>query len=285
MRFPALATAITVVFFVALFSGCGSLEEAIRVTPKPDAKVLGASVRNLKLRSVDVVFDIEVSNPYTVSLPLIDLSYTIGSSGQQLLSGSIKPSGSIPAGGSSVIQLPARVDLESVLQILPAVKPGAVVPYSAQIQVIVNAPLLGEIDLPVRRNGEIPVPAIPEVTLVSLDVLNFGLDEVKAEARLRVKNTNRFHMQFSGLRFDLALGDRTVARARLRNSSKLAPGQIAVLKIPVTFFTNALGAGALDLLSGSDAAYAITGKIDVMTRFGEMVLPFSERGETIMRRQ
>ncbi len=279
-------TAFLIAFVSAtLVAGCNTLDEVIESAPKPGARILGAGVRNLSLSSLDLVFDIEVSNPYSVGLPLVDLTYTLNSGREQLLSGSIKPSGSVPANGTSVVQLPARLDLASVVKTLPGVKPGAIVPYNARIDLIVDAPLLGEMNLPLRRSGEIPVPAPPQITLLSFDVGNLGLDEVRADARLRVKNTNQFRIDLSRIRFDLALSGRNVASSRLRASPKLGPGQAAVVKIPLSFSPRALGAGALDVLSGSNAGYAISGRLDVMTRYGELALPFSQRGNTTLRRQ
>ncbi len=284
-RLRGFAAAIIAFFSATLVAGCGSLDEVVESAPKPSARILGAGVRNLSLKSLDLVFDVEVSNPYGVSLPLVDLTYTLGSGGQQLLSGSIKPSGSVPANGTSLVQLPARLDLASVVKTLPAVKPGAVVPYDAQINLIVDVPLLGETTLPLERSGEIPVPAPPQITLLSFEVGNLSLDEVRAEARLRVKNTNRFRIDLTRIRFNLALGGRNVASTRLSATSRLAPGQTAVVKIPLSLSPRALGAGVLDVLSGSDAGYAISGRLDVKTRYGELVLPFSQRGNTTVRRK
>ncbi|UCH49284.1 MAG: LEA type 2 family protein [Betaproteobacteria bacterium] len=285
VRQRGFAAAIIAFFSATLVAGCSSLDEVIESAPKPSARILGAGVRNLSLQSLDLVFDVEVSNPYNVSLPLVDLTYTLGSGGKQLLSGSIKPSGSVPANGKSVLQLPARLDLASVVKTLPGVKPGAVVPYEAQLNLIVDVPVVGEMTLPVERNGEIPVPALPQITLLSFDVGDLGLDEVRAEARLRVKNTNRFRIELTRVRFDLALGGRKVASTRLSASPKLAPGQTAVVKIPLSLSPRALGAGVLDVLSGSDAGYAISGRLDVMTRYGELALPFSQKGNTTVRRR
>jgi len=39
-----------------------------------------------------------VSNPYGVSLPLVELGYVIGSGGQRIVDGTAKPSGSLEAG-------------------------------------------------------------------------------------------------------------------------------------------------------------------------------------------
>jgi len=277
---------ITVVFAflcTIILAACGSLDKAIDSAPKPAARLLGVGVRDLRLHSVDLVFDVEVSNPYAVSLPLVNLNYALTSGKQQLLAGSIKPSGSVPAGGSSIIQLPARLDLPGLLKTLPGVKPGALVPYTAQLNIIVEPPLLGPMNLPLKRSGEIPVPAIPEISLATFDVDTLSLEKISGTAKLRIRNINEFAIDLSQIRFDLAMGGKKVASTQLRNTSKLAPGQSATVDLPIAVSPRTAGAGLLNLLAGNDADYAISGRLDVMTRYGELALPFSQRGNTAVR--
>ena len=268
-----------------VLAACTSVDKAIESAPKPTARLLGAGIRDLRLQSVDLVFDVEVSNPYAVSLPLVNLNYAVASGKQQLLAGSIKPSGSVPAGGSSVIQLPARLDLPAVLKTLPSVKPGALVPYTAQLSIIVEPPLLGPMNLPLERSGEIPIPAVPEISLTSFDVDTLSLEKISGTAKLRVRNTNQFEIDLSQIRLDLAIGGKKVASTRLRHTSKLAPGQSAAVDLPIEVSPRTAGAGLLNLLGGNDAGYAIYGRLDVTTRYGDLALPFSERGNTTVRHQ
>lgn len=286
MAHPSRRNAIVFLFVCAIsLAACESLDKAVESAPKPTARLLGAGIRDLRLHSVDLVFDVEVSNPYAVSLPLVNLNYALASGKQQLLAGNIKPSGSVPAGGSSVIQLPARLNLPAVLKTLPGVKPGALVPYTAQLDVIVEPPLLGPMNLSLKRNGEIPIPAVPEISLTSFDVDSLSLDKISGTGKLRITNTNQFAIDLSQLLVDLTIGGKKVASTRLRNTSKLPAGQSAVVDLPIAVSPRTAGAGLVNLLNGNDAGYAIYGRLDVMTRFGELALPFSERGNTSVRHQ
>ena len=145
MHIPRFACTFIVVLSTAIVSGCQTLDDALGSTPKPSAKVIGAEVRNLSLDSLDLVFDIEVTNPYGVNLPLRDLYYVVGSGELLLLQGGINTSATVPANGSSVMQIPARLDFTAVVQTLANVKPGSVLPYHAEFNVAVDAPLIGAI--------------------------------------------------------------------------------------------------------------------------------------------
>jgi LEA14-like dessication related protein len=138
-------------------------------------------------------------------------------------------------------------------------------------------------NLPLKRSGEIPVPAIPEISLATFDVDTLSLEKISGTAKLRIRNINEFAIDLSQIRFDLAMGGKKVASTQLRNTSKLAPGQSATVDLPIAVSPRTAGAGLLNLLAGNDAGYAISGRLDVMTRYGELALPFSQSGNTAVR--
>jgi LEA14-like dessication related protein len=284
---PRFAFTLAIVLLAAFVGGCETLGGALALAPKPDARIIGAEVRNLSLKSLDLVFDIEITNPYGVNLPLLDLNYAVGSGTQQLLQGGIKVSATVPANGSSVIQVPARLDFAAVIQTLTNVKPGSVLPYHAEINVSVDAPLIGAINLPLKHEGEIPIPTIPEISIVSFEFGEMTWEKVEATARLRVKNTNQFQLDLTRLEFNLALGEEPLASAGLRNTSRLAPGQAAIVEIPLAFSPRAFSigmTGIFDMLRGSEADYSISGRLDFGTQYGPLSIPFSQRSETAMQR-
>jgi len=287
MPIPRYLVATAAMLLAALAGACKSLDDALEPLPKPDARVIGADVRNLSVDGLDLVFDIEISNPYGVRLPVVDLNYTVGSGELQLLQGAVTTLATVPANGSSVIRVPARVDFDAVIQTLSYVRPGSILPYHAEITIAVDAPFIGAINLPLKHEGEIPVPAVPEISLASFDIDEMTWEEVSATARLRVKNTNQFQIELAKLQFDLELSDETVASAGTYRSYSLDPGQSAMVEIPISFSPRAFGAGItgiFDMQRGSAADYGIAGILDLGTRFGPLSLPFSYGGETTIQR-
>jgi LEA14-like dessication related protein len=176
------------------------------------------------------------------------------------------------------------VELRSLLAAVKGMQPGSIVPYTAQIDLGVDAPMLGRINLPVSHSGELPVPAIPEVALVAFDIDALSLDKVAASARLRIRNTNQFELALHKLGLNLALGGKDVAQSAVASNARLAPGQSATLDVPVTFSPRALGGGVFNLLTGSEAAYALSGSLDAGTGFGPLTLPIRASGRTPVAR-
>jgi LEA14-like dessication related protein len=276
--------AALVLICACIVAGCQSMQDLLGGAPKPTAHVIGASIRGLSLDNIVLLFDIEVENPYAVSLPLIDLRYALASGSRIFLEGSVQPTGSIPARGRQVIQLPATVQFSALLAALKGVKPGAVVAYTADFTIGMNAPALGRVEVPLSRSGEFPVPALPQVELKTLAIGKLGLDQVTALAKLQVRNTNQFPLDLTRLGMSLALGEMEVGSTRLSRSVALAAGQSATLDIPLSFSPRAAGIGLVNLLRGNQIAYKVSGSVEAHSRFGPLSLPFSHIGNTPITR-
>ena len=263
-----------------LVSGCQSLEGILQTAPRPTGRIIGTELKNLSLERIDLVFNVEVANPYAVDLPLLDLAYTVGSGGTSILQGAIKPSGAVQARGTSVIQLPARITFDSLIRTLKGVRPGSVVPYKADLTLGVDAPVVGMLTLPMSKSGDIPVPAVPEVELTSFEIAKLGMDETRGTAKLQVKNTNAFALNLSKLSIELALGANKVANTSLANSAKIASGQSVAVDVPLSFSPRSFGLAVMNLLRGNKAAYSLAGSLEAGTPYGPLLLPFNRNGNT-----
>lgn len=261
-----------------ILSGCQSVEKLINAAPQPSARVIGAELRDLKVNSVDMIFSVEVSNPYTVALPVARLAYVLDSRGTTLLEGSIEPTGAIPARGSSVLQLPARITFDALLATLKGVEPGSVVPWHAQFIVAVDAPVIGRMTLPLSRSGELPVPAMPRVEVVGFKLGSLSLDKAEATATLKITNTNRFAFDLTKLGFTLDLGNNPVARANVSNTGKVASGASTTVKVQLSFSPRSFGVPLFNLLRGDSAAYRLTGAIEAGTEYAPLSAPFTSSG-------
>lgn len=277
MRIP-VAIRFAFLAFVVVAAGCQSLQDMASMAPKPTAHVVGSSLRGLSLSNAVLLFDIEVANPYAVALPLANLAYTFNSSGKKLLEGSVQPSGSIPAKGTQVIQLPVTVGFAPVMAAMKGVKPGAVLPYTAEFRLGVDTPTAGRIEVPVSKSGELPIPAVPEVELASFEVGKLALDKTSGTAKLRVRNTNQFDLGIKRLGVSFALAGAEVGSSRLSDAATLKAGETATLSVPLSFSPRTVGASLFNFLRGKQIAYQVSGTIEANTRFGPVSMPYNKVG-------
>jgi LEA14-like dessication related protein len=156
---------------LVLSAGCDTLQNM----QKPKASLKGVKLADISLESASLLFDVEIANPYSVDLPMVNVDYGVVSNANKLFSGKADITGIVPANSTKMISLPAKVSYMDVARAFKGVSPGSKIPYQADVGLSVNAPVLGVIRLPLNKTGELDVPAIPKAS----DIEKMLLDKVK----------------------------------------------------------------------------------------------------------
>ncbi len=265
-----------VVLLVAV-AGCGTLDAFLQ-GDRPSARITGVSVRGLTLQDATLRFDVEVYNPYDAALPLVDLGYSLASGGAPFLDGKAAAAGTVPAKGTRTIPLDARVNFLRLLGALKGVRPGAIVPYEARINLSVEPAGLAKIELPLKKSGEIPVPTVPRVSLSGIKWDKLSLREARAVLKIEIENTNAFALGLTTFAYELALGGTEVAAARAEPSGRIAGKKSRVIEIPLSLSPVSLGLGMLNVLRGQGSDYSLSGTLAVKTPYAPLNLPYSASG-------
>lgn len=256
--------------------GCQTLNQLA----KPTASITNVRPRDLSLTSAMLDFDVEVANPYSVPLPLADLDYRLATGGKPFLTGQAPISGAVPAGGKKVVTVPVRVSFADLLAAVTSITPGSVVPYDAGLGLSVNAPALGPLRLDLGKKGEVPVPAVPEVSLDHVAWDQVTLDKAGGTLHVKIKNTNQFPIDLSRLQYDLALAGTRVGGTTVEKMAKFEPGAENVIELPVSISPKNLGVGLLNMLLGKGSGYSLGGNLDLDTPFGPIRVPYQKGGQT-----
>jgi LEA14-like dessication related protein len=260
--------------------GCKTMESILADAEKPGARVVAARLAALDMNAASLEFDVEVTNPYDVSIPLVDLAFGLSSGGRQFLSGEAEAQGTIPARGSRVIAVPARVPFADLMSVVSSVRPGQVVPYEVDATVGVDAPALGRVEVPVRRSGELPVPAPPVVAVDRIDWETLSWDGATAAMHLSITNANDFPIDLSSLDYALRLAGADIVSTRVNQPTSFRKGQKQSLRVPVEFRPSSLGLAVFNILRGDGADYGLSGSIEAQTPFGPLSLPVNAGGRT-----
>lgn len=97
--------------------GCALLQSLLGQTPRPTASVAGVRLAEFSLTGATLIFDVAIQNPYAVPLPLVNVDYALSSQSLSFLSGQAPLEGTIAAGGSKTVSLPAKLVFLDILKI------------------------------------------------------------------------------------------------------------------------------------------------------------------------
>ena len=120
-RVPALILAACAL----ALTGCESMQSMLQGMDRPTASLKDVDVTNLSVNGADLVFDVELTNPYPAAIPLLDMSYQLASGGKQVLKGDADLGTTVPARGSRRGKLPVKLAFADLLDAVSGVKPGA----------------------------------------------------------------------------------------------------------------------------------------------------------------
>ena len=150
--------------------GCATIQDALKLR-KPTASLQAVKFGEIKLKSALLLFDVQVENPYSVALPLVNVDYNLTTQADPFLAGSADLQSTIPAHGQETVTLPVQLNYLSFLQAVKQLKPGSTIPYSADVGLSVDAPALGLIRLPIKKQGKLSIPEIPDLSNIDFKKL------------------------------------------------------------------------------------------------------------------
>ncbi|XP_041001331.1 uncharacterized protein LOC121247063 isoform X2 [Juglans microcarpa x Juglans regia] len=255
------------------------IEEAIGFG-KPTADVAGVHIPHINLEKADIVVDVLVKNPNPVPIPLIDINYLIESDGRKLVSGLIPDAGTIHAHGEETVKIPVNLVYDDIKNTYDDIKPGRIIPYRIEVDLIVDVPVFGRLTLPLEKTGEIPIPYKPDIDLEKIKFQRFSFEETVAVLNLKVENKNDFDLGLNSLDYEVWLSDVSIGGAELSNSTKIDKNGISYIDIPITFRPKDFGSALWDMIRGKGTGYTLKGHINADTPFGAMNLPISREGGT-----
>jgi LEA14-like dessication related protein len=144
-------------------SGCDTVQQALLGAPKPTASLKGLSFGDVNLSSATLLFDVDVKNPYSVDLPLLNMDYGVNSGATTLFTGTADIASSIPAKGTKTVSLPAKISYTDLVRAFTGYKAGSAIPYNATLGLSFDAPVLGKTRLPLSKTGELTVPNLADL--------------------------------------------------------------------------------------------------------------------------
>lgn len=247
---------------------------------KPTADVTAIHIPSINLEKADIVVDVLVTNPNPIPIPLIDINYLVESDGRKLVSGLIPDAGTIHAHGSETVNIPVTLVYADIKDTYDDIKPGSVIPYRIQVDLIVDVPIFGRLTLPLEKTGEIPIPYKPDVDIEKIQFEKFSFEETTAILHVKLENKNDFDLGLNALKSEVWLSDESIGSAELIEPTKLDKNGFGFTKIPVTFRPKDFGSALWDMIRGRGTGYTIKGIIDVDTPFGPMKLPIVKEGGT-----
>ncbi|MGB2865259.1 MAG: LEA type 2 family protein, partial [Sedimentisphaerales bacterium] len=196
---------LSVVLTTTFFAGCETTPD-IQYDQEPAVHLEAMRFGGVELDYATVLFDVEIDNPYPVSLSLKRLRYALVSGGRTFLTATAFDNVTVPPNTKKVLTLPDEVTYARLLRALRS-EPGSTIPLKAELTFSLDAPRLGWINLHAENEGNIVLPESPEINVEGITYNAVDVVYVPTPQDVVDKMLELAQVKKEDLVYDLGCGD------------------------------------------------------------------------------
>lgn len=272
-----------------LLTGCESLRRIGLSIERPTATVAAVSISRLDFREAELAAEILVDNPNAVGVTLTGFSYRLEVEGVEFLSGIQTRGISIPAFGERSFEFPVTIGFRNLVDTVGAVGDRDEASYTIDVDLSFELPVLGEVTVPVRREGTFPIVRPPAVRVADLVLDSLTISGARLSLSVEVENPNGFAFALDSLSYSFAVNERIWFDGATDRRRTIAAHASEDVTASFTLSFTEFGRTVRDLLLGGDAldySFSAEARVDPdIDLIPTVTLPFTRSGRIDLRRR
>jgi len=213
---------LSVVLTAAFFAGCEATRD-IQYDREPAARLEAMRFGSVELDYATLLFDVEIDNPYRVSLPVPRLRYALVSEGRTFLTATVYDNVTVPPNTKKVLTLSDEVTYTRLLKALHG-ESGSTIPFKAELTLSLDTPGSGWINLHAEKEGNILLPKSPEINVEGITYNAVDVIFVPTPQDVIYKMLQLAQVRKDDLLYDLGCGDGRIVVTAARRYGCRAEG-------------------------------------------------------------
>ncbi len=281
---PKMWPIMLLIIIVISFISCSSLDSVIGKAgiQKPEVSVTHAKIEKLSFTSADLLFDLKITNPNPVGLKFTSFDYNFLIEGTSFLSGNQESGIEIHAKGDSTVQLPLTLFYKNVYETFRNLYERDSSNYQLKCSFSFNVPVLGNVTVPVSKEGELPLLKLPSISLKSLRIAQLGFTRADLGLDILLKNPNAFSIDISKFHYQFMVNEESWLSGETEQQIKVNEKEENLIQIPVSINFIEVGRSVYTILQQEENLnYRLKGNIVLtpsLPLIGMVQLPFDEMG-------
>ena len=218
---------------VWVLSGCATVGDSV-MPAAPQISVVGTQLTGINLQELQVTLTLLVKNPNAFELNNMGVSLAVDTNNQPLFTVD-KPQllQSIPAKGQSEVSLPLVFPLASLMQLVPSLLNENQLAYVVSGHLYVPLPLLGQVKVPIKAQGELPIPQVPTLAIRHIAIESLTLSNLSLSVQLDVKNPNAFGLQSLHGQYEMFVNQASAGKIKV-TTGRIAAGDSGAVTLSLS---------------------------------------------------
>lgn len=233
--------------------GCQTIQDIADSIQKPSLAVDNVRVTGFNFQEMELTYDIKVENPNAVAIQMLGYDYDLELNGNSFIKGDQTEKMKIEASGESIFQVPMTLNFSDVYQTVSGLgKNDDETSYSFLSNLTFDLPVLGATDIPVKKQGSIPLLKLPKLNVQNVQIQDLSLNGADLNLKLGFDNPNGFGLDINRLNYDLIVNGDQWADGSALQDVNIKENGMTELNIPISLNIGQIGMSAYRILSGSE---------------------------------
>lgn len=281
----------TPLLFILLIiaGGCQTIKDLANTIRKPSLTVEDVRVTGFNFQEMELTYDIRIENPNPVALQMMRYDYDMQLNGHSFIKGDQTEQLKIEASGASVFEVPMTLNFLDIYQTVTGLaKNDDQTTYRFLSHLTFDLPVLGATEIPVKKQGTIPLLKLPSLSISNVRVNNLSLSGADVNLKLRFDNPNGFGMKINQLNYNLVVNGNQWVDGSALDDVTIRKNGMTELNIPISLNIAQIGMSAYRILSGSQPLdYQLKGNVAfnaLHELLGSSTFSFNRSGEIAVSR-
>ncbi|KAK3159673.1 hypothetical protein QOZ80_1BG0049650 [Eleusine coracana subsp. coracana] len=141
----------------------GFVADKVAHVQKPEADLADLSVGHVGRDGATLAGRLDVRNPYSHSIPICEISYSLRSAGREVASGTMPDPGSLKASDTTSLDVPVKLPYDFLLSLARDAGTDWDIDYEMRVGLTVDLPVIGNFTLPLTKTGELKLPTLSSI--------------------------------------------------------------------------------------------------------------------------
>ncbi|XWS76956.1 hypothetical protein CRYUN_Cryun01aG0222600 [Craigia yunnanensis] len=137
--------------------------EKVANIKKPEATVTDVDLKDVSRECIEYDAKVNVSNPYSHSIPICEISYTFKSASRVIASGTVPDPGSLKASDTTMLNVAMKVPYNILVSLSRDIGADWDIDYELDVGLTIDLPIIGNFTIPISQKGEIKLPTLSDI--------------------------------------------------------------------------------------------------------------------------
>ena len=261
---------------------CATLNQIVNAQ-KPQLAVQRARITEVSFETIDLLFDIAINNPNTLSATLSGFDYEFKINNVTFVEGTQNKKLEIPGTAESTVQIPLSLTYKDIYTAFKSLQDSDSSSYELACGFLLEVPVLGRARLPVSHRGRLPLMRFPTIKINTLKLNRINFSGADLDLSVFVYNPNPVGLLVDNFNYYLSINGQQWALGALTQQTAIKERERSVITIPINLNFPQMGQTLYQIIIGNQSLnYHFSGSLDLGSSLSTKLrsnLPFEGSGQ------